>query len=147
MNQSIFLMTAMRRVITLAPLFLFLVISIPLNAYAVLAGYTEVPGNPPYEFALNESTGVPTFSYPISIPADSSGRKIAMSVVYNGSKTQGLAGVGFTVSGFESISRCGSNLHKDAFYLCGKYLANIARKFVLAFLHIVNLQMYKILIK
>jgi hypothetical protein len=51
--------------------------------------------------------GVPTFAYPIAVPPGIAGMEPKLALYYNGSRTNGPVGVGWSVQGMSLITRCG----------------------------------------
>ncbi len=51
-------------------------------------------------------SGLPTYSLPISVPPGRNGVQPDLNLVYDGSTSEGVFGVGFKLSGVSSIQRC-----------------------------------------
>ncbi|NRB68231.1 MAG: VCBS repeat-containing protein [Vibrio sp.] len=63
------------------------------------------------EFAA--SGGQATYSLPISVPPGRAGHQPSLSLEYRSDSPNGMLGMGWSLGGLSSISRCGKNLEKD----------------------------------
>ena len=59
------------------------------------------------------SSGAASYQIPIDVPPGTAGLSPKISIVYNSQGSNGLLGMGFSLSGFSLISRCGENLFDD----------------------------------
>lgn len=57
--------------------------------------------------------GAATYEVPIKLTPGTSGMAPQLSIVYNSQGSDGLLGIGFSISGLSSISRCPKNLDND----------------------------------
>ncbi|MDE1313067.1 hypothetical protein MEG05_01880 [Vibrio aestuarianus] len=59
------------------------------------------------------SGGQATYSLPISLSPGRAGHQPSLSIEYRSDSPNGILGMGWSLGGVSSISRCGKNLHKD----------------------------------
>ncbi|MDE1327265.1 RHS repeat-associated core domain-containing protein [Vibrio aestuarianus] len=59
------------------------------------------------------SGGQATYSLPISLSPGRAGHQPSLSIEYRSNSPNGILGMGWSLGGVSSISRCGKNLHKD----------------------------------
>ena len=59
------------------------------------------------------ATGEATYSIPITVPSGINGLTPELALVYGHRKTEGLAGVGWGISGLSEITRCGKTIAQD----------------------------------
>ena len=64
-------------------------------------------GNGGGQFSVSAS-GTPTYSYPITVPPGIAGMEPKLSLYYSGSTANGPLGVGWSIQGISTMSRCGS---------------------------------------
>jgi len=77
-----------------------------VGGLSFLVNATEVVGLTPGEFRVDES-GAATYSIPINTPAGTAGVTPQVSLAYSSNNlAEGPAGVGWSISGLSSISRC-----------------------------------------
>ncbi len=83
-----------------------------LNSVGVLAGSGGVSG------------GQASYSIPIQVPPGRKGMQPSVSLNYSSSNGNGVAGVGWSLSAGESISRCGATAAQDGFSTAVQFDAN-----------------------
>lgn len=83
------------------------------NLWALSVNATLV-GTTPGEFAVSPS-GAATYSVPIELPPTVGGVKPSLALTYNSQAGNGIAGVGWGLSGLSSITRCPTTLAQDGF--------------------------------
>lgn len=87
---------------------LALALGMALAAAPAQAAVGTLPGN----FAVSPG-GAATYTIPISVPRGSGGLTPQIALVYNSQSDNGMAGPGWTVSGFSTISRCSNTIYAD----------------------------------
>ncbi|MDN3577735.1 SpvB/TcaC N-terminal domain-containing protein, partial [Chitinimonas viridis] len=78
-----------------------------------VAGLVALPDAGSLPGELGVSNGAATYSLPIAVPPGTNGTSPGLGLVYNSQAANGLAGVGWSLSGLSSIQRCNKLLAKD----------------------------------
>lgn len=71
------------------------------------------PGFTAGQFRVDES-GLPAYSIPLTLPAGVAGVQPEISINFNGSGSDMLAGLGWSVSGMSMIARCAKTMAQDS---------------------------------
>jgi hypothetical protein len=93
---------AARRIVALT------VMAIALGGGAASAQQMSLPGN----FAVN-SNGAATYDIAIAVPPGTAGMVPSLKLSYSSQNGNGILGVGWTLSGLASVSRCAQTLAQD----------------------------------
>lgn len=73
---------------------------------------TDLTGNLPVQFAV-DSVGAATFSLPISVPPGTAGTAPSLAISYHSRGGNGLLGMGASLSGLSTITRCAKSIVHD----------------------------------
>jgi hypothetical protein len=73
---------------------------------------TTVPGKIPGQFAVSPS-GAATYSIPIQVPPGIAGMQPKLSLEYNSQAGNGIMGMGWSLAGLSSITRCPATMAQD----------------------------------
>jgi hypothetical protein len=70
------------------------------------------PGVTPGEFSVSQ-TGAAEYKMPIAVPPGTAGMKPSLSLAYSSQSGDGMMGIGWTLGGLSSISRCAATIAQD----------------------------------
>jgi RHS repeat-associated protein len=73
----------------------------------------DTAGNTPGEFSVS-SDGSAFYTMPIGISPGTAGMEPALALTYNNNSGNGVLGMGWTLGGLTSLTRCGSTLAEDS---------------------------------
>ena len=80
-----------------------------LTALSLTASAKDIPGAAQTSYGVS-SSGAFQFTIPIVVPAGRNGIQPDLSLNYSSSRSNGIAGVGWGVSGLSAITRCGKTI-------------------------------------
>lgn len=78
------------------------------------AGAATFPGTTSGSFSVS-STGGAQYSIPITVPPGTAGLQPVLAINYDSQSGDGLLGLGFSLSGLSTITRCPATLEQDGF--------------------------------
>ena len=81
---------------------------------SISAANPHAVGTLPGKFSV-ANNGAANYHVPIEVPPGVNGLQPNLSLVYNSQKGNGLLGVGWSIDGLDTISRCQTNKAKDGF--------------------------------
>nr|VFK80785.1 MAG: virulence plasmid B protein [Candidatus Kentron sp. SD] len=76
-----------------------------------LASAKELVGSIPGQLSVRQGAAV--YTIPIQIPPGVAGMQSDLAITYNSNAGNGLLGVGFSLSGLSTITRCGQTIAQN----------------------------------
>ncbi len=98
--------------IRISLLFIFILFGLETEVHANVG--SPVAGTTPGQFSVN-GNGAAEYIIPIEVPPGTNGVAPSLSVKYDSQRKNGLAGVGFSLSGISAITRCPQTIAQDGF--------------------------------